>query len=175
MFYKFSCMSGDFERFDFDGHAMTVREYKTIIIDKKRLVTGVSLSTNPQGDPLTDDTLMPSGSRVYVRRLANQPLFGRRNQDLRDHYCRRCGETGLHFFWLCPTIGDSSYDRSRTYRATGIPRECLRGHDEGGLLLSNGQRGVLRPNTAAFQRQLEMMAGTRSATLLLPEFERNRE
>ncbi|GAX79293.1 hypothetical protein CEUSTIGMA_g6734.t1 [Chlamydomonas eustigma] len=77
-----------------------------------------------------------------------------------DHYCKRCGETGKHFFWLCPTIDDPEYDPPKPMqRATGIPQTSLRRNADGSILLPTGEFGELVPNESAFQQQLAMMTG----------------
>ncbi len=81
-----------------------------------------------------------------------------------DHFCKRCGETGKHFFWQCPTLDDPAYDPPKQLqRATGIPQTALRRNADGSILLPTGETGELVANQTAFQKQLAMMAGQAAA------------
>ena len=79
----------------------------------------------------------------------------------RDHECKRCGEVGKHFFWLCPTKDDPAYDQAKPLqRVTGVPVTSLRRNADGSMLLPDGQVGELAPNQEAFAQHLARMAGT---------------
>ena len=82
----------------------------------------------------------------------------------RDHECKRCGEVGKHFFWLCPTKDDPAYDQAKPLqRLTGVPATSLRRNADGSMLLPDGQVGELAPNHEAFAQRLARMAGTTAA------------
>ena len=89
-----------------------------------------------------------------------------------SHECRRCGEVGKHWWYLCPTKDDPEFDPAKPMqRATGIPTTSLRRNADGSMLLPDGQVGELAPNLAAFAQQLALMAGTGMATAVKAEGE----
>ncbi|XP_058764496.1 E3 ubiquitin ligase PQT3-like [Vicia villosa] len=84
------------------------------------------------------------------------------------YVCHRCKMPG-HFIQHCPTNGDPNYDIKRVKQPTGIPRSMLMVNPQGSYALPNGSVAVLKPNEAAFEKEIEGMPSTRSVGDLPPE------
>ncbi|RYR66063.1 hypothetical protein Ahy_A03g012009 isoform E [Arachis hypogaea] len=77
--------------------------------------------------------------------------------------------TGARFLH-CPTNGDPNYDIKRVKQPTGIPRSMLMVNPQGSYALPNGSVAVLKPNEAAFEKEIEgLPSTTRSIGDLPPE------
>ncbi|KAG5523827.1 hypothetical protein RHGRI_030727 [Rhododendron griersonianum] len=74
-----------------------------------------------------------------------------------------------HFIQHCPTNGDPNYDIKRVKPPTGIPRSMLMATPDGSYALPSGDVAVLKPNEAAFEKEIEGMPSTRSVGDLPPE------
>lgn len=85
------------------------------------------------------------------------------------YICHRCKVAG-HFIQHCPTNGDPNYDIRRVKPPTGIPRSMLMATPDGSYALPSGAVAVLKPNEAAFEREIEGLPSTRSISDLPPEF-----
>ncbi|THU62087.1 hypothetical protein C4D60_Mb01t01460 [Musa balbisiana] len=55
----------------------------------------------------------------------------------------------------CPTNGDPNYDIKRVKPPTGIPKSMLMATPDGSYALPSGAAAVLRPNEAAFEKEIE--------------------
>ncbi|PIA31749.1 hypothetical protein AQUCO_04900203v1 [Aquilegia coerulea] len=84
------------------------------------------------------------------------------------YICHRCEVPG-HFIQHCPTNGDPNYDKKRVKNPTGIPRSMLEANPEGAYALPGGAVAMLKPNEAAFDREVEGLSSTRSVGELPPE------
>ncbi|XLS52267.1 hypothetical protein HN51_012944 [Arachis hypogaea] len=85
------------------------------------------------------------------------------------YVCHRCKVPG-HFIQHCPTNGDPNYDIKRVKQPTGIPRSMLMVNPQGSYALPNGSVAVLKPNEAAFEKEIEgLPSTTRSIGDLPPE------
>nr|XP_043628323.1 E3 ubiquitin ligase PARAQUAT TOLERANCE 3-like isoform X2 [Erigeron canadensis] len=84
------------------------------------------------------------------------------------YVCHRCKEPG-HFIQHCPTNGDSRYDIKRVKPPTGIPKSMLMATPDGSYALPSGAVAVLKPNEAAFEKEIEGMPSTRTVGDLPPE------
>lgn len=84
--------------------------------------------------------------------------IGRPNLPPLGYICHRCNIPG-HFIDECPTNGDPAYDFVRVRYPTGIPATMLVKDDQGGLLMPNGERARLRPNTEKFKQEMEGVPG----------------
>ncbi|KAL3524919.1 hypothetical protein ACH5RR_013291 [Cinchona calisaya] len=84
--------------------------------------------------------------------------FGRgglgRKTPLQGYICHRCKVPG-HFIQDCPTNGDPNYDIKRVKPPTGIPKSMLMATPDGSYALPSGVVAVLRPNEAAFEKEIE--------------------
>ncbi|KAL9326728.1 hypothetical protein ACSQ67_007373 [Phaseolus vulgaris] len=69
----------------------------------------------------------------------------------------------------CPTNGDPNYDMRKVKQPTGIPRSMLMVNPQGSYALPNGSVAVLKPNEAAFEKEIEGLPSTRSIGDLPPE------
>ncbi|KAK8947636.1 hypothetical protein KSP40_PGU005312 [Platanthera guangdongensis] len=85
------------------------------------------------------------------------------------YICHRCKVAG-HFIQHCPTNGDPNYDIRRVKPPTGIPRSMLMATPDGSYALPSGAVAVLKPNEAAFEREIDGLPSTRSISDLPPEF-----
>ncbi|KAH6771752.1 hypothetical protein C2S51_010156 [Perilla frutescens var. frutescens] len=77
------------------------------------------------------------------------------------YICHRCKVPG-HFIQHCPTNGDPHFDIRRVKPPTGIPKSMLMATPDGSYALPSGAAGVLKPNEAAFEKEIEGMPSTRS-------------
>ncbi|XP_031252792.1 E3 ubiquitin ligase PQT3-like [Pistacia vera] len=84
------------------------------------------------------------------------------------YVCHRCKVPG-HFIQHCPTNGDPKYDVKRFKHPTGIPKSMLIATPDGSYALPSGAVAVLKPNEAAFEREIEGLPSTRPVGDLPPE------
>ncbi|KAH7653125.1 E3 ubiquitin-protein ligase RBBP6 protein [Dioscorea alata] len=84
------------------------------------------------------------------------------------YVCHRCKVPG-HFIQHCPTNGDPNYDIKRVKPPTGIPKSMLMATPDGSYALPSGAVAVLRPNEAAFEKEIEGLPSTRPVSDLPPE------
>ncbi|XP_008797347.1 E3 ubiquitin ligase PQT3-like isoform X2 [Phoenix dactylifera] len=84
------------------------------------------------------------------------------------YVCHRCKVPG-HFIQHCPTNGDPNYDIKRMKPPTGIPRSMLVTTPDGSYALPGGSVAVLKPNEAAFEKEIEGLPTTRPVSDLPPE------
>ncbi|XP_077233023.1 E3 ubiquitin ligase PQT3-like isoform X2 [Tasmannia lanceolata] len=84
------------------------------------------------------------------------------------YICHRCKVPG-HFIQHCPTNGDPNYDIRRVKPPTGIPKSMLMATPDGSYALPSGAVAVLRPNEAAFEKEIEGLPSTRPVSDLPPE------
>ncbi|KAF8392409.1 hypothetical protein HHK36_022751 [Tetracentron sinense] len=82
--------------------------------------------------------------------------------------CHRCKVPG-HFIQHCPTNGDANYDIKRVKPPTGIPRSMLMATPDGFYALPSGAVAVLKPNEAAFEKEMEGLSSIRSVGDIPPE------
>ncbi|XP_034932550.1 E3 ubiquitin ligase PARAQUAT TOLERANCE 3 isoform X1 [Populus alba] len=98
--------------------------------------------------------------------------FGRlgleRKTPPQGYVCHRCKIPG-HFIQHCPTNGDPNYDIKRVKPPTGIPKSMLMATPDGSYALPSGAVAVLKPNEAAFEREIEGLPSTRPVGDLPPE------
>ncbi|KAF3786149.1 putative RING finger protein P8B7-15c [Nymphaea thermarum] len=67
-----------------------------------------------------------------------------------------------HFIQHCPTNGDPNYDIKKVKPPTGIPKSMLVATPDGSYALPSGAVAVLRPNEAAFEKEIEGLPSTRT-------------
>ncbi|CAM0944739.1 unnamed protein product [Alopecurus aequalis] len=128
-----------------------------------------------------DYSQIPDGygsGRGYGRGMGGRMMAGRGfgrgmgrldNRTLPPGYiCHRCKVPG-HFIQHCPTNGDTRYDVRRMKPPTGIPKSMLMATPDGSYALPSGAGAVLKPNEAAFEREIEGLPTTRSVGDLPPE------
>ncbi|XP_010256056.1 PREDICTED: uncharacterized protein LOC104596546 isoform X2 [Nelumbo nucifera] len=84
------------------------------------------------------------------------------------YICHRCKVPG-HFIQHCPTNGDPNYDIKRVKPPTGIPKSMLMATPEGSYALPSGAVAVLKPNEAAFEKEIEGLPTTRPISDLPPD------
>ncbi|KAK9086874.1 hypothetical protein Syun_029268 [Stephania yunnanensis] len=84
------------------------------------------------------------------------------------YICHRCKIPG-HFIQHCPTNGDPNYDIKKVKPPTGIPKSMLMATPDGSYALPSGAVAVLKPNEAAFEKEIEGLPSTRSVTDIPPE------
>ncbi|KAF7139159.1 hypothetical protein RHSIM_Rhsim07G0110400 [Rhododendron simsii] len=77
------------------------------------------------------------------------------------YVCHRCKVPG-HFIQHCPTNGDHNFDIKRVKPPTGIPKSMLMTTSDGSYALPSGAVAVLKPNEAAFEKEMEGLPSTRS-------------
>lgn len=99
--------------------------------------------------------------------------FGRagleRKTPPQGYVCHRCKVPG-HFIQHCPTNGDPNFDIKRVKPPTGIPKSMLMATPDGSYALPSGAVAVLKPNEAAFEKEIEgLPSTTRSVGDLPPE------
>ncbi|KAL9268639.1 E3 ubiquitin ligase PQT3-like-like protein [Drosera capensis] len=80
----------------------------------------------------------------------------------KGYVCRRCNIPG-HFIQHCPTNGNPDYDIIRVKPPTGIPKSMLVANPEGRYVLHNGDGAVVKPDEAAFDKEMEGLLSTRVA------------
>ncbi|KAG6525052.1 hypothetical protein ZIOFF_015004 [Zingiber officinale] len=69
----------------------------------------------------------------------------------------------------CPTNGDPNYDIKRAKPPTGIPKSMLMATSDGSYALPSGAVAVLKPNEAAFEKEIEGLPTTRPVCDLPPQ------
>ncbi|KAH9330683.1 hypothetical protein KI387_002791, partial [Taxus chinensis] len=113
--------------------------------------------------------------RGYGRGLGGRGLAGRgfgrgmeRKTPPQGYVCHRCKIPG-HFIQHCPTNGDPNFDIKRVKPPTGIPKSMLVANPDGSYALPSGAVAVLRPNEAAFDKEVEGLPSSRSVGDLPPE------
>lgn len=84
------------------------------------------------------------------------------------YICHRCKVPG-HFIQHCPTNGDPNFDVRRVKPPTGIPKSMLIVNPDGSYALPSGAVGFLKPNEAAFEKEIEGLPTARSVSDLPPE------
>ncbi|XP_073100202.1 E3 ubiquitin ligase PQT3-like [Elaeis guineensis] len=98
--------------------------------------------------------------------------FGRGGLERRTppagYVCHRCKVPG-HFIQHCPTNGDPNYDIKRVKPPTGIPKSMLMATPDGSYALPGGAVAVLKPNEAAFEKEIEGLPTARPVSDLPPE------
>ncbi|GAB4835008.1 hypothetical protein Ancab_033275 [Ancistrocladus abbreviatus] len=98
--------------------------------------------------------------------------FGRvgleRKTPPQGYVCHRCKTPG-HFIQHCPTNGDPNFDIKKVKPPTGIPKSMLMATPDGSYALPSGAVAVLKPNEAAFEKEIEGLPSTRSVGDLPPE------
>ncbi|PWA54241.1 DWNN domain, a CCHC-type zinc finger [Artemisia annua] len=118
------------------------------------------------------------GGRGFGRgmggRMGGRGGFGRGNGGFErktpppGYICHRCKTPG-HFIQHCPTNGDPNFDIKRVKPPTGIPKSMLMATPDGSYALPSGAVAVLKPNEAAFEKEIEGMPSTRTVGDLPPE------
>ncbi|GLJ17719.1 hypothetical protein SUGI_0309190 [Cryptomeria japonica] len=113
--------------------------------------------------------------RGYGRGSGGRGLAGRgfgrgmeRKTPPQGYVCHRCKVPG-HFIQHCPTNGDPNFDIKRVKPPTGIPKSMLVANPDGSYALPSGAVAVLRPNEAAFEKEVEGLPSGRSVGDLPPE------
>ncbi|XP_059657591.1 E3 ubiquitin ligase PQT3-like isoform X2 [Cornus florida] len=104
-------------------------------------------------------------------RMMNGRGFGQgleRKTPPQGYTCHRCKVPG-HFIQHCPTNGDPNFDIKRVKPPTGIPKSMLMATPDGSYALPSGAVAVLRPNEAAFEKEIEGLPSTRPIGDLPPE------
>uniref|UniRef100_A0A7N0RBD8 DWNN domain-containing protein n=1 Tax=Kalanchoe fedtschenkoi TaxID=63787 RepID=A0A7N0RBD8_KALFE len=90
--------------------------------------------------------------------------FGRNGSDKRippqGYVCHRCKVPG-HYIQHCPTNGDPHYDVKKVRPPTGIPKSMLIETPDGSYALPSCSIAVLKPNEAAFEKEIEGLTTTR--------------
>ncbi|GJM84622.1 hypothetical protein PR202_ga00309 [Eleusine coracana subsp. coracana] len=115
------------------------------------------------------------GGRGYGRGMGGRMMAGRgfgrgleRKTPPPGYVCHRCKVPG-HFIQHCPTNGDARFDVKRMKPPTGIPKSMLMQTPDGSYALPSGAGAVLKPNEAAFEKEIEGLPTTRSVGELPPE------
>ncbi|CAL0313751.1 unnamed protein product [Lupinus luteus] len=114
------------------------------------------------------------GGRGFGRGMGGRMGGGRgfgleRKTPPQGYVCHRCKVSG-HFIQHCPTNGDPNFDVKKVKQPTGIPRSMLMVNPQGSYALPNGSVAVLKPNEAAFEKEIEgLPTSTRSVGDLPPE------
>ncbi|EXC02116.1 E3 ubiquitin-protein ligase RBBP6 [Morus notabilis] len=115
--------------------------------------------------------------RGFVRGMGGRMMGGRgfgrvgleRKTPPQGYVCHRCKVPG-HFIQHCPTNGDPNFDIKRVKPPTGIPKSMLMATPDGSYALPSGAVAVLKPNEAAFEKEIEgLPSTTRSVGDLPPE------
>ncbi|KAK6947556.1 DWNN domain [Dillenia turbinata] len=129
--------------------------------------------------PALDWQRQPDGfgaGRGFGRGVGGRMMGGRgfgrggleRKTPPQGYICHRCKVPG-HFIQHCPTNGDPNYDIKRVRPPTGIPKSMLVANPDGSYALPSGAVAVLKPNEAAFEKEIEGLPSTRSVGDLPPE------
>ncbi|XP_064957580.1 E3 ubiquitin ligase PQT3-like isoform X2 [Musa acuminata AAA Group] len=108
-----------------------------------------------------------SGSRMMGGRGFGRGMLERKTPPA-GYVCHRCKVPG-HFIQHCPTNGDPNYDIKRVKPPTGIPKSMLMATPDGSYALPSGAAAVLKPNEAAFEKEIEGLPTTRPVSDLPPE------
>ncbi|XP_020103821.1 E3 ubiquitin ligase PQT3-like isoform X2 [Ananas comosus] len=107
------------------------------------------------------------GGRMVAGRGFGRGGFERKTPPA-GYVCHRCKVPG-HFIQHCPTNGDPNYDIKRVKPPTGIPKSMLMATPDGSYALPSGAVAVLKPNEAAFEKEIEGLPTTRPVSDLPPE------
>ncbi|KAI3804371.1 hypothetical protein L1987_25858 [Smallanthus sonchifolius] len=107
------------------------------------------------------------GGRMGARGFGRGGGFERKTPPP-GYICHRCKTPG-HFIQHCPTNGDPNFDIKRVKPPTGIPKSMLMATPDGSYSLPRGAVAVLKPNEAAFEKEIEGMPSTRTVGDLPPE------
>ncbi|KAK1430534.1 hypothetical protein QVD17_13346 [Tagetes erecta] len=107
------------------------------------------------------------GGRMGARGFGRGGGFERKTPPP-GYVCHRCKTPG-HFIQHCPTNGDPNFDIKRVKPPTGIPKSMLMATPDGSYALPSGAVAVLKPNEAAFEKEIEGMPSTRTVGDLPPE------
>ncbi|CAN6439748.1 unnamed protein product [Victoria cruziana] len=110
-----------------------------------------------------------SSGRGFRRGIGGRMMpgrgFGRGGMESKTpppgYICHRCKVPG-HFIQHCPTNGDPNYDIKKVKPPTGIPKSMLVATPDGSYALPSGAVAVLKPNEAAFEKEIEGMPSTRN-------------
>lgn len=108
------------------------------------------------------------GGRMIAGRGFGRGVLEKKTPPI-GYICHRCKVPG-HFIQHCPTNGDPNFDIKRVKPPTGIPRSMLMATPDGSYALPSGAVAVLKPNEAAFEKEIEGLPSTRSISDLPPEF-----
>ncbi|PON43170.1 zinc finger protein [Parasponia andersonii] len=115
--------------------------------------------------------------RSFGRGMGGRTMNGRgygrvgleRKTPPHGYICHRCRVPG-HFIQHCPTNGDPNFDIKKVKPPTGIPKSMLMATPDGSYALPSGAVAVLKPNEAAFEKEIEgLPSTTRSVGDLPPE------
>ncbi|XP_011621452.1 E3 ubiquitin ligase PQT3-like isoform X1 [Amborella trichopoda] len=117
-----------------------------------------------------------SSGRGFGRGMGGRMMAGRgfgrggfeRKTPPQGYVCHRCNNPG-HFIQHCPTNGDPNFDIKRVKPPTGIPKSMLMATPDGSYALPSGAVAVLKPNEAAFEKEIEGLPSTRTISDLPPE------
>nr|XP_009396010.1 PREDICTED: uncharacterized protein LOC103981128 isoform X1 [Musa acuminata subsp. malaccensis] len=108
-----------------------------------------------------------TAGRMFGGRSDGRSILERKTPPA-GYVCHRCKVPG-HFIQHCPTNGDPNYDMKRVKPPTGIPKSMLMTTPDGSYALPSGAVAVLRPNEAAFEKEIEGLPTTRPVSDLPPE------
>ncbi|EEF31732.1 E3 ubiquitin ligase PQT3-like isoform X2 [Ricinus communis] len=106
--------------------------------------------------------------RGMAGRMGGRGFGLERKTPPQGYVCHRCKVPG-HFIQHCPTNGDPNFDIKRVKPPTGIPKSMLMATPDGSYALPSGAVAVLKPNEAAFEKEIEGLPSTRSVGDLPPE------
>ncbi|XXG77234.1 hypothetical protein AAC387_Pa08g1421 [Persea americana] len=84
------------------------------------------------------------------------------------YICRRCKIAG-HFIQHCPTNGDPDFDIKRLKPPKGIPKSMLMETPDGSYALPGGSVAILKPNEAAFEKEIEGIPSVHPVINVPPE------
>ncbi|GAA0170978.1 ubiquitin-protein ligase [Lithospermum erythrorhizon] len=122
--------------------------------------------------PALDWQSQPAGGfghgRGFGRKINNRNFGFEQKNPPPGYVCHRCNTPG-HFIQNCPTNGDRNFDIKRAKPPTGIPKSMLMPTPDGSYALPDGAAGVLKPNEAAFEKEIEGLPSTRSVSDFPPE------
>ncbi|CAN1333667.1 E3 ubiquitin ligase PQT3-like [Linum perenne] len=108
------------------------------------------------------------GGRMGGRGFGGMGMGMERKNPPAGYVCHRCKVPG-HLIQHCPTNGDPNYDIKRVKPPTGIPKSMLMQTPDGSYALPSGAVAVLRPNEAAFEKEIEGLPSSRPVGDLPPE------
>lgn len=123
--------------------------------DKAAISELVNTLSRAWTSDLNMQTMWRRGRGGNVQRGRRGPIrAARTNLPPLGYICHRCNTPG-HFIDECPTNGDPTFDFIRVRYPTGIPSSMLVKDEQGGLLMPNGDRARLKPNTEKFLKEME--------------------
>ncbi|KAM1584444.1 hypothetical protein ACFX1Z_037422 [Malus domestica] len=136
----------------------------------KALIDAPALAWQHQGpDGFGPGRGFGRGGRMMNGRGIGRGVGGfERKTPPQGYICHRCKVPG-HYIQHCPTNGDPNFDIKRVKPPTGIPKSMLMANPDGSYKLPSGDKAVLRPNEAAFEKEIEGLPSTRSVGDLPPE------